>query len=136
MPSCGAETHLFLAPAALIWRNRGFLAGCAARDEENDKRRIERRKRARGWSSHPCIVPAGVCGARRRKLFLFKANIASQRMENLSHFAVAAALLLMTDTSLKNRLWFLSYVQSGEEFHSRLDAVSSLEDSHGGGERR
>ena len=44
-----------------------------------DKRRIERRKRAWGWSIHPSRVPAGDCGASRWNLCLFRAKSASQK---------------------------------------------------------
>ena len=52
---------LVVALAALIWRNRGFLAGCATK---NDKRRIERRKqmKARTGVVQPPVFSAAAGG--------------------------------------------------------------------------
>ena len=63
--------------------------------DNNDKRRIERRKRARGWSSHPCLVPAGAGGWRcpASSLAPFVSKSPRKARHTTTYFLLAMAVI-------------------------------------------
>ena len=96
-----------LATAALIWRNRCFFGGLCG------KRRTERRKRARGWSNTPCLVPVGVRGAQRRFLCFFEAKISSHSQSKARRHTArqqgtlyTASISIIPMTIIENRFRF------------------------------